>query len=193
MKASEHSRTPLYKAMDKGNHVNESKLRCPNCGRENDQEVQICVYCGYPLFDTNQHVETKALQNADFEENIPKWGSSRVASRLDLIIELEEKRTETLTFDTTDLQRLVLGRVDPETGEAPAVDLTRFNAQDKGVSRQHAAILLKDGSLHIMDLESYNGTFLNGQRLIANQPRVLRDGDSVRLGYLVFDVAFEQS
>lgn len=184
---------PLYQVMDEGNHVNEMKLRCPNCGRENDQEVQICVYCGYPLFDTSQHVETKALDNADFEENIPKWGSSRVASRLDLIIELDNENTETLTFDTTGLQRLVLGRVDPDTGDAPQVDLTPFDAQEKGVSRQHAAILLKDSSLHIMDLESFNGTFLNGQRLIANQPRVLRDGDSVRLGYLVFDVAFEQS
>jgi ribosomal protein L37E len=178
---------------EEGTSVDEIKIRCPNCGRENDKEADICVYCGYPLFDTNQHVETKALDNADFEENIPKWGPSRVTARLDLIIEINENSKETLTFDTTGLQRMVLGRVDPETNQAPEINLTPFGAQDKGVSRQHAAILLKDGSLHIMDLGSYNGTFLNGQRLIANQPRVLRDGDSVRLGYLVFDVAFEQT
>lgn len=173
--------------------MDEIKIHCPNCGRENDKEAGICVYCGYPLFDTNQHVETKALDNADFEENLPNWGSSRLPERLGLIVEVEPETKERLSYPTKSFQRLVLGRVDPETNQAPEVNLTPFGAQDKGVSRQHAAILIRDGSLHIMDLSSYNGTFLNGQRLIANQPRVLRDGDSVRLGYLVFDVAFEQT
>lgn len=172
--------------------MDETQVVCPNCGRKNESEAPICIFCGYPLFDTGQHVETRALGDTDYEENIPKWGSSRVPPHLELIIERDDETKETLRYDTTNLQRLVLGRVDPETNEAPEVNLTHFDAQDKGVSRQHAAILLKDGSLHIMDLNSYNGTFLNGQRLVANQPRVLRDGDSVRLGYLVFDVAFEQ-
>ena len=37
---------------------------------------------------------------------------------------------------------------------------------------------------------SHNGTYLNGQRLIAHQPRVLRDGDDIRLGFLVLRVKF---
>ena len=35
-----------------------------------------------------------------------------------------------------------------------------------------------------------NGTFLNGQRLVPNQPRILRDGDEIRLGHLVLYVRF---
>jgi pSer/pThr/pTyr-binding forkhead associated (FHA) protein len=41
-----------------------------------------------------------------------------------------------------------------------------------------------------MDNGSSNGTFLNEQKLIANQPRVLRDGDDLRLGFLVLTVHF---
>jgi len=38
---------------------------------------------------------------------------------------------------------------------------------------------------------SSNGTFLNGQRLVPNQPRVLRDGDEVRFGKLVAHIYFK--
>ena len=44
----------------------------------------------------------------------------------------------------------------------------------------------------MVDLGTPNGTYLNGQRLIPNQARVLRDGDDVRLGHLVLQVKFER-
>ncbi|RMG88346.1 MAG: FHA domain-containing protein, partial [Chloroflexi bacterium] len=48
----------------------------------------------------------------------------------------------------------------------------------------------RDGSLHIKDLGAKNGTFLNGQKLVPEQPRVLRDGDEIRLGRLILEVHF---
>ena len=63
---------------------------------------------------------------------------------------------------------------------------------DKGVSRYHAAIVRRDGALSIVDKGGANGTFLNGQRLIAHQPRILRDGDDLRLGHMVLQVRFER-
>ena len=87
-----------------------------------------------------------------------------------------------------------MGRFDPDTGEAPLIDLKDCNAIDKGVSRRHAKIIRRDsGTLNLVDEESGNGTFLNGQRLVPNQPRILRDGDEIRLGYLVLYVHFEKS
>jgi predicted component of type VI protein secretion system len=47
----------------------------------------------------------------------------------------------------------------------------------------------KDGVLHLVDNHSANGTFLNEQRLIAEQPRVLRHGDDIRLGRMVLRVS----
>ena len=53
-----------------------------------------------------------------------------------------------------------------------------------------AFLLRRDGALHIVDNDSANGTYLNGQRLVARQPRILRDGDDIRLGHLVVRVTF---
>lgn len=110
---------------------------------------------------------------------------------MNLIIGVE-KDARAMVFDANRIEELVIGRKNPDTGEAPEVDLSSYEAMDKGVSRRHAAIIRKDGSLHIVDMGSANGTFLNGQRLVANQPRVLRDGDDVRLGHLVLRITFER-
>ncbi len=48
------------------------------------------------------------------------------------------------------------------------------------ISRQHARIVVRDGYVAIEDLGSRNGTFVNGERLVA--PVALKDGDEVRLG-----------
>jgi DNA-binding winged helix-turn-helix (wHTH) protein len=53
-------------------------------------------------------------------------------------------------------------------------------AEGSGVSRQHARLVIRDGVATLEDLGSKNGTFVAGERLSA--PRVLRDGDEIRLG-----------
>jgi pSer/pThr/pTyr-binding forkhead associated (FHA) protein len=57
-----------------------------------------------------------------------------------------------------------------------------------GVSRQHAAIRYTDSTFTIEDLKSSNGTWVNENRLEPNQPRVLRNGDVIRLGQLIIFV-----
>jgi pSer/pThr/pTyr-binding forkhead associated (FHA) protein len=84
-----------------------------------------------------------------------------------------------------------VGRYNPTTDEKPEIDLTDYGAVEKGVSRRHAFIIRRDGSLYLVDNDSPNGTFLNGQKLVAQQPRVLRDGDDIRLGHLVLRITFQ--
>jgi pSer/pThr/pTyr-binding forkhead associated (FHA) protein len=74
----------------------------------------------------------------------------------------------------------------------PDLDLDPYGGADKGVSRNHAAIVRRDGALSVVDKGGANGTFLNGQRLIPHQPRILRDGDDLRLGHMVLQVRFER-
>lgn len=57
---------------------------------------------------------------------------------------------------------------------------------DPQVSRHHAEILMQGGRWVIQDLESANGTFVNGQRVVA--PRLLQHGDMVRVGQSSFQV-----
>jgi hypothetical protein len=50
------------------------------------------------------------------------------------------------------------------------------------VSGRHAALMFSAGGWGIKDLDSENGTFVNGVRIPAGRPRVLRHGDRIRLG-----------
>lgn len=173
----------------------ESKvaITCPSCYRENDNDAKICVYCGEPLVDVVTEVaSTRSLDDTDFEEGTPKWGSARFNARTNLLLGVEGE-VRTFTYDAEEILELVMGREDPKTGEAPHINLSMFDAVEKGVSRRHAAIIRKDGSLYLVDNDSANGTFLNGQRLVANQPRVLRDGDDIRLGHLTIRITFERA
>jgi hypothetical protein len=165
-------------------------IECPSCGKSNtDPKSKICAYCGQLLVNTSA---TRALADTDFEEGVPRWGTARFNSRMNLILSVRGSE-DALTFDAQKITELVIGRKDPETGDTPPVDLERFGAMEQGVSRRHATIIRKPGgSLQIVDRGSPNGTFLNGQRLIANQPRILRDGDELRLGKLVLGVKFRR-
>ncbi len=62
---------------------------------------------------------------------------------------------------------------------------------DGSVSSKHARITRTPEGFVLEDLQSRNGTFVNGERL--DQPRVLADGDLIRLGkvILTFNVARE--
>lgn len=57
---------------------------------------------------------------------------------------------------------------------------TTLQVEARGVSRAHAKIVMRDaGSATIVDLESRNGTFINGERI---DLVVLEEGDEIHLG-----------
>jgi hypothetical protein len=161
---------------------------CTNCGHENPDTEKICVKCG-ALLSGEQYQSTRSLGDTDFEEGIPKWGSARFNGTMHLVLDVLDSG-ETYRFDANQVTEIIIGRGSTETGELPGVDLTSSDGINKGVSRRHATIVRRDGALHIVDNNSANGTYLNGQRLVAGQPRILRDGDDVRLGHLVVRVTF---
>ncbi len=53
---------------------------------------------------------------------------------------------------------------------------------DSTVSRRHAELTPDDGRWLLRDLESANGTFVNGQRVSADAPVTLAPGDQIRCG-----------
>src|SRR5579871_4869394 len=52
------------------------------------------------------------------------------------------------------------------------------------VSRLHARLELDHEQIAITDLNSTNGTFVNGERLPSGQSRKLRAGDKINLGQI---------
>lgn len=87
-------------------------------------------------------------------------------------------------------ETMTIGRSDPERGIEPDINLTPYAAHVMGVSRQHAVIMAKDSSIIIKDLNSANGTRLNGYVLTPNQPYRLRHGDELTFGQLNVQVLF---
>lgn len=85
-------------------------------------------------------------------------------------------------------KRLVIGRTDKVTNLKPDIDLTPYNADLYGISRQHAALIAKSSQLLVVDLNSGNGTFLNGTRLTPHGAIPLHGDDKLQLGKLQFEV-----
>jgi two-component system cell cycle response regulator len=67
--------------------------------------------------------------------------------------------------------------------ERPAIigrgDVAQVRLHDDGISRRHAMIVRVSGDLCLEDLQSANGTRVNGQPITRH---VLRDGDKIQLG-----------
>jgi pSer/pThr/pTyr-binding forkhead associated (FHA) protein len=76
-------------------------------------------------------------------------------------------------------EQFVIGR-DPKCNLRPANDL---------VSKLHCAFLVDRDKLTLKDLNSTNGTFVNGERLQGSV--TLKDGDLVKVATLVFAVKVE--
>jgi hypothetical protein len=98
---------------------------------------------------------------------------------------------KSFAFEVARIDRLVIGRVDPDTGERPDIDLSAYGAYENGVSRRHASIVQWNRSLHLVDGGSHNGTFLNDERLKSGEPRALKYGDRVRIGRLVLEITVD--
>jgi type II secretory pathway predicted ATPase ExeA len=90
--------------------------------------------------------------------------------------------------EASSLGRLVIA-VDGEAQGEVAIDKDRLMIGRDGdndvplkadyVSRHHAQVTVEKGACWITDLNSTNGTFVNGKRI---KKRILRDGDTVQIG-----------
>jgi CheY-like chemotaxis protein len=87
--------------------------------------------------------------------------------------------------------KMNIGRVvEGENNKRPDVDLTPYQAEAMGVSRLHFSIEPDADRLILRDLNSGNGTQLNGNRLKPDEAYRLSSGDQIMVGLLRLDVTF---
>jgi dihydroxyacetone kinase DhaKLM complex PTS-EIIA-like component DhaM len=162
---------------------------CPSCSHKNREGSIFCEECGQNLLsEINAAVATKQIKTADEIVSFSSWGSARFDENTVVILHIRD--SEELIRPN---KRVILGRYDGSSSPKPDLDLTPHGALEKGVSRIHAAIYRTEDTLTLVDMGSSNGTMLNGHRLVRDQPRVLRDGDEIRLGKLVAHIYFKQN
>ena len=99
-----------------------------------------------------------------------------------LIMQTVGPKTATIGLDVR--QTLVIGRADSTTEEQPDLDLSPHDAYRHGISRQHAVLIPTTEALFLVDLDSTNGTWVNGGYLEPGHRHTLTPGDRVEFGLL---------
>jgi len=159
-----------------------NKLVCPSCGAENLPGTLFCVQCGTYLPSGGPLRTEPFVDQEDGRLARPRQdekggsGSSKALS-----IEVEVQNTGRKVLLSADREILV-GRLDAAHGIFPELDLTTDGGLEQGVSRRHSRIYTQDGAYYVEDLDSTNGTFVNGERLTPYLPYVFRDQDLLVFG-----------
>jgi CheY-like chemotaxis protein len=104
------------------------------------------------------------------------------SSRSDTIVIFVDGQREPI--GTVVEREVTLGRGSAGPQPRAYLDLGNYGAFDKGVSRVHAKIKRAGKGFEIEDLDSANGTFVNGHSLIGQESVQLKNGDEIRLGDL---------
>ncbi|HVO41545.1 MAG TPA: FHA domain-containing protein [Aggregatilineales bacterium] len=163
----------------------EPTVQCPHCGQPNVRGCTICRSCGKP-FQLKVAVQTRQL--ADEVANKVLISSAYFSQNSTLLIAIRNVKG---VLEAHPRDKLLIGRDIPPDQRQAYVDLAPYNAAALGVSRAHAEIRFSRNTLTLIDLNSNNGTFINGVRLHPNEVRVLHHGDELRFGMLATKIAFK--
>mgnify|MGYP005861603671 CR=1 FL=1 len=166
-------------------------ITCPQCQYQNPTGALICEGCGALLLSSQEPPGTTRSLGLDERPPTSEMGirgTKTFPIDAQLIIDVGDmSERQALRID----EEVIMGRVDHHTDFLPDVNLSRFGAWEKGVSRLHAAIRRRGDALVLVDLGSTNGTFLNDERLAPRQAQQLRDGDRIRLGLCEMVIYYE--
>ena len=145
---------------------------CPVCNLKNDADLPICQYCGSSLnvarenaaVSRDRALETKSFENQIEDELVSRFEEAHIAFK-GLAIYYNEPNPIAILQDP----EFYIGRNMEETGER-IIDLIPYDAFQMGVSRKHALVRQTEAGYEIIDEDSTNGTWVNGQQLRPNQP-----------------------
>ena len=164
---------------------------CPYCGYRNRPGSLFCEDCAQPLHDVRlMTLQTRKIEDDESDMlGQSTWGTASFEAHTVVILHVRDA-AEPVRLQPAG-EQITIGRIDASNPIHPDLDLTPYGAMENGVSRLHAAIARSEDTLTLVDLGSSNGTYLNGQRLAPQTPRVLRDGDEIRFGRLVAHIYFQ--
>jgi hypothetical protein len=145
---------------------------CPACKLGNDANAVKCKHCGasLDLISARVHTTERGAKPAS-EYAAPSKGVTFYFAG------------NTTPISTATDEEFILGRKADGQSEA-LVDLTDPDGFAMGVSRRHAMVRLQGNGYVIIDLNSSNGTWVDGKILTPTQPHDLPSGGTIQLGRL---------
>ena len=158
-------------------------LICPTCGQPYRSGELACSHCGMVFIKGGKTRLISDAEIAAVEADHPR-DKGRDVAQAAVSFEIDGQRL-ILPID----ENIIIGRTsDIPDAAQPDVDLSRFGADEKGVSRRHLQIKYKGYLTYAIDLGSSNGTFHNGKRLTPQRESLLHNGDELQLGSLKIKV-----
>lgn len=138
---------------------------CPECGHHNRESARFCGRCGASLLEPDAGEPTQAF--AAYIEEEAEEAAEDADDGAVLVIRVGGGRAGEQFSINAD--KMAIGRA-----PSAAVFL-----DDITVSREHAILERRADGLHLSDVGSLNGTYVNRQRIESVR---LADGDEVQIG-----------
>src|SRR3990172_9058525 len=142
---------------------------CPHCGHQNREGVVFCDKCGIALVPVP--LSTRQLESDETGGGTDELGSDSV-----LILQVGTDPTPIMVQVH---HEVVLGRITEQAEGKTYINLSKHGAVEQGVSRQHVRLQRDNKAVYVTDLNSTNGTKLNGELLPTSVEKRLRDGDEL--------------
>ncbi len=163
-------------------------VNCLHCGKTNQRHEVFCYSCGQLLEPVKGAYDTRVLS----EPTSTPLDSEHFGSDSVLVLRVRGSTENYEARPQKSDHEIIIGRSTKGSVLSPDIDLTNRQASDLGVSRLHLSIKFdaEHEAVLVADLGSANGSFINGQRMMPKEVRVLRHGDELRLGKLVLLASF---
>jgi pSer/pThr/pTyr-binding forkhead associated (FHA) protein len=161
---------------------------CRNCNQSNLDGALFCADCGSAL-TAAEDPTTQSTSGAGIGRKAESAAEAphRVAPLQDNWVTLHLLDTGEM-LPLAERNEFTLGRGSDTQPIMPDIDLSPYRAYASGVSRLHAVIRRGISQIVLTDLESANGTFVNGKRIKPNEEQALAHGDVIALGKLKIQI-----
>ncbi|MEP7285191.1 MAG: FHA domain-containing protein [Chloroflexota bacterium] len=152
----------------------------------------LCEHCGRQLITLSDLARHQTRSFATIKSptaplSYPKPGTGYLHQSRFVTLDLLDVNKK-LTRKTEG--HILLGRADPSSGWQPTIDLTPYDAADRGVSRNHADLFFESDQVFVLEMGSVNGTRVNGIAVRTGEAHQIHDGDLIELGKLRLKVYF---
>lgn len=157
---------------------------CPNCGTKNPVDEIFCITCFANIADVIPEEELEeekdTSKKADVQENKQKTTNTDfLGSETNFSDDVEKTMIITGELVLKNAQFSIVVRPGDIVGRH--FNGSQYLQSYKTVSRRHARFTKEMGKWYVEDLESTNGTYLNGERLVPGRKYEISNGSMITL------------
>jgi hypothetical protein len=159
-------------------------ITCPSCKSQAIEGTFFCNNCGAPLVEISNDSEAakKPATESPHGESASDGNARKILEPMAVFSLRLVSTGEVISLQGR--RRYTLGLALPDQAVVPDVDLSLFGAEKHGVSRIHTELRVEQNAFFAIDLESVNGTSVNGVHLKPQDPVRIQHGDRIQLGTL---------